>query len=104
MAIGNISAHKHDDVVTAQLRALKMKLAGKVERNRERASIRLGNMDRSFNFPRPGWRVGAGPAHLRHRDTPDQPGVGPEGGVNFLVLLGPVASRTIGTRGEATGM
>ena len=104
MAIGNISTHKNDDVVAAQLRALKVKLPGRVERNGERGSICRSNVDRSFSLPWPGWRMGAGPAHLRHSDTPDQPGVRLEGGMNFLVLPGPVAPRTIGTGGEATGM
>src|ERR1035437_9541528 len=104
MAIGGISTHNNDDVVTAQLRALKVKLAGRVECNGECDSVRLSNVDRSFNRPRFGWRVGAGLAHLRHSDPPDQPGVGLEGGMNFLVLPGPIASRTIGTRGEATRM
>src|SRR5579864_3178795 len=104
MTIGRISTHENDDVVAAQLRALKVKLAGRIERNGEGGSICLSNVDRSFNLPRAGWRVRAGPAHLGHSDAPDQPGVGLEGSVNFLVLLGPIPSRTIGTRGEATGM
>jgi len=54
MAIGGISTDENDDVVPAQLRALKVKLAGRVERNGERGSICLSNVDRSFNLPWPG--------------------------------------------------
>jgi hypothetical protein len=63
MAIGDISTNENDNVVAAQLRALKVKLAGTVERNGERGSIRLGNVDRSVNLSRPGWRA-RGPALL----------------------------------------
>src|ERR1700734_3959761 len=104
MAVGGIWAQENDDVIAAQRRRLKVKLAGWVECNRECGRIRLGNVERSFNLPRPRWRMGARLAHLRHGDTPDQPGIGVEGGVDFLVLAIPVASRTIGTRGEAARM
>jgi hypothetical protein len=41
MAIGGISTNENDDVVAAQLRALKVKLAGRVERNGERVALVL---------------------------------------------------------------
>jgi hypothetical protein len=41
MAIGGISTNENDDVVAAQLRALKVNLAGRVERNGERVALVL---------------------------------------------------------------